>query len=449
MTKTLKQRSSLVCMVFGFIWLSSTALAANSPELEEGLLFTAKGSNTVGAELIPRMAESYLAAKGLVDVRRISLANENEFRIQGVKPNQAKAKPSYIDIAAHGSSTAFEGLENHSADIGMASRRIKANEVETLQQLGDMESFAAEKVIAIDGLAIIVHPQNTLNALTAEQVAKIFSGEIKKWEQLGAGRGEIVRYARDENSGTWDTFKNLVLGKQPLAQGTERFESNDELSNRVAKNTRGIGFVGLAAVNNAKALAIYDQGTEPMLPTKAAVATEDYLLSRRLYLYLSPAANNPYISEFIDYAQGVQGQAIVEAVGYVSQNPSLVTPALTNIDNEDYLALVSDAQRLSVNIRFNAGSAELDNKARQDVARIALLMSQPEYQNKQLLLIGFGDAKQTDSRATVLSKLRATAVKVALYNRGIGSAPVAGFGANMQVDGSNKERNQRVEVWLQ
>ncbi|MDN3640434.1 substrate-binding domain-containing protein [Simiduia curdlanivorans] len=443
-----QQLRNLICSALGGIWLTFSPLAlADNPTLAQGLLFTAKGSNTVGAELVPQMAEHYLQSKGLVNISRQALDKENEYRVLGFLPNQTK--PSYIDIAAHGSSTAFEGLDDHTADIGMSSRRIKSEEVQKLKPLGEMESFAAEKVIAIDGLAIIVHPQNRLDALTSEQVAKIFSGEISHWDQLGAGQGEIVRYARDENSGTWDTFKNLVLGKLPLANGTARFESNDELSKQVANNLRGIGFVGLAAVNKAKALAIYNQGTEPMQPTKIAVATEDYLLSRRLYLYLSPNSSNPYINDFIHFAQGQAGQAVVENVGYVSQNPSLVKPDLNNIDDPDYLALVKEAQRLSVNIRFNAGSAELDNKALQDVARLVAVMSQPEQQNKQLLLIGFGDAKQTTSRALILSKLRATAVKMALYNQGVGSAPVAGFGASMQVDGSNKERNQRVEVWLQ
>ncbi|BFM12313.1 substrate-binding domain-containing protein [Simiduia litorea] len=440
--------SNLLYATLGAIWLTLSPLSlADMPRVTEGLLFTAKGSNTVGAELVPRMAEQYLQAKGLINISRQALGRENEYRVIGFQSNQTQ--PSYIDIAAHGSSTAFEGLDNQSADIGMASRRIKSEEVQMLTHLGDMESFAAEKVIAIDGLAIIVHPQNKLAALNSEQVAKIFSGEISQWSQLGGGQGDIVRYARDENSGTWDTFKNLVLGKLPLAKGTARFESNDELSKHVAGNINGIGFVGLAAVNKAKALAIYNQGTEAMLPTEIAVATEDYLLSRRLYLYLSPNSSNPLVNDFIHFAQGQAGQSVVEDVGYVSQNPSLVKPDLNNIEDPDYLALVKNAQRLSVNIRFNAGSAELDNKALQDVARLAAFMAQPEQQNQQLLLIGFGDAKQTASRATVLSKLRATAVKMALYNQGIGSAPVAGFGASKQVDGSNKERNQRVEVWLQ
>lgn len=438
-------------LLFSFSLLFSPTLIAKNITLEpfdsttNGKLFTVKGSNTVGAALMPAMVEAYFMAKGATQVSRQSLGIENESRISATLTNGTQV---YVDIAAHGSSTSFQGLADGSADLGMSSRPIKTAEAENLARLGDMQSFDAEKVIAIDGLAVIVHPSNPVSQLTTQTIARIFAGEIKRWSQVGGKDIAINLYARDDKSGTWDTFSSLVLGKAyALHSNARRFESNDELSGRVAGDSGGIGFVGLASVNRAKPLAIYDEGTEPLLPSQMTVATEDYRLSRRLFVYMPPASD-PLLTEFIEFAQSTQGQAQVARIGYISQTPIAVAPDLDGIANQEYLQSVAGAERLSVNIRFREGSAELDNKARQDILRLAALMKEPELQNRQLLLVGFGDAKDTESRARVLSKLRATQVKSALYQLGVGSQPVQGFGALMPVDGADKTRNQRVEIWL-
>ncbi|MBB3167827.1 substrate-binding domain-containing protein [Simiduia aestuariiviva] len=416
----------------------------------QGVLFTIKGSNTVGATLMPALAEDFLRAKGLIKVTRLPLPSANEIRVQGYVSNDLTTPPIAIDIAAHGSATGFVGLLEGSAQLAMASRPIKAKEAASLAHLGDMNSFDAEKIIAIDGLAIIVHPNNPVQALSIAQIANIFAGRISNWKAVGGLDEPITLFARDENSGTWDTFNHLVLAKRAtLATTAARFESNDQLSEAVTASRGAIGFVGLASINQAKALALYDQGTEPLAPSIARVATEDYALSRRLFIYRDLTEANPLLKEFIAFMQSAQGQARVQAVGYVSQHPKIVAPDLAGVDNKDYLALVSNAQRLSVNIRFKAGSAELDNKAQQDILRLASVMSHADFSGKTPLLIGFGDAKNTESRARVLSKLRASRVKAALYALGIHTAPVAGFGAVMPIASADNPRNQRVEIWVQ
>ncbi len=414
-----------------------------------GRLFTIKGSNTVGANLVPSVVADYLAARGLVNIQRKELAKKNEYRISGYPASNSNRPPLYIDVFAHGSSTGFAGLQDGSADLGMSSRRIKSEEAAALSHLGDMRSFAAEKVLAIDGLAIIVHSDNPVVALTSSQVAGLFSGAISNWQDVGAGDMPVSVYARDLKSGTWDTFKNLVLRKSAsLSTAARRFESNDKLSAMVAADPGAIGFTSLASINRAKALAISDTGTNPLQPSTTTVATEDYLLSRRLYLYQAVYGAASEVEEFVHFAQSNTGQAIAGEVGFVSQTPIEVRPVLAGIDETDYLELVDGARRLSVNIRFEAGSASLDNKALQDVRRLAQLMQRPGYNKQQLFLIGFGDHKQAQKRALVMSKLRATAVKIALFEHEVSTAPVAGFGAIMPLTGTDRVRNQRVEVWI-
>lgn len=414
---------------------------------ESGLLFTIKGSNTIGAKLAPTWAKSYLTSLGVQNVDILPGAKENEYVVEGFN----RGEPTYISIYAHGSSTGFRGLDDLSADIAMSSRPIKDKENKAIAPEEDLTQFQSEHVVAIDGLAIIVHPSNPVGELTKDQVARIFSGQYTHWNQLGGPDLPIRLYARDNKSGTWDTFKNIVLAKQyRLAPSARRFESNDRLSESVSSDMQAIGFVGLASVLDAKPLAISDRGTKAILPNPVYVATEDYPLSRRLFMYSVPGQGNRYSQEFLRYVQTSIGQQLVERVGFVSQKP--ISLAVNNIEGpDDYVNIVKNGERLSLNFRFREGSASLDNKAKHDVLRLVNFMRSPENEGKIVQLIGFGDSKSTERRSILLSKLRALSVKTALHKRGVYTESITGFGDDLPVaslSGSFAHKNQRVEVWV-
>lgn len=442
-----------LCLASCSIVLSLYTLAVFSAEHsdtnKDSALFTMKGSNTIGASLGPNLAKLYLEHKGASNARILPTSVENEYRVSGT----VSGKEALINIAAHGSSTGFRALESSSADIAMSSRPIKGKEINKLSRLGDMLSLDAEHVIAIDGIAVIVHPQNPIAKLSVQEIARVFSGEINNWQQLsGEYSGRINIYARDNNSGTWDTFKNLVLAKKyPLSPAAKRFESNDLLSDTVALDPKGIGFVGLASVREAKPLSISDENTTALQPQHMTVATEDYPLARRLHLYTAPKNSNESVNDFINFVHSQEGQQVVEKVGFISQNPVAVKTQKDRQGPDEYLDLTQHGKRLSLNFRFKSSSAALDNKARQDILRLSQFLQNSNEDNMRLLLVGFGDEKQSLRRAHILSKLRASAVKSALRKVGISSLPVAGFGAFKPVatnNGSKRAKNRRVEVWL-
>lgn len=450
--------SRLISSVVLCILLIPTATLANQGESLpafskdlDGQIFTISGSNTVGANLAPSWAKRYLQAKGLSAVSIKNTDVENEYVVEGNNGNKRVS----IYIKAHGSSTGFKSLLSQDADIAMASRKIKENENQALDpEALRMTEFESEHVVAIDGLAIIVHPDNPINELNVEQVAKIFSGQVSNWSEIGGYNHDINLYARDGKSGTWDTFKNLVLRKQVTLQpGTPRFESNDQLSDTVSKDHGAIGFVGLASVRSAKALGISEESTHPLQPEALFVATEDYPLSRRLFMYTKPNEMNMYVTEFLSFAQSGSGQDVVEQVGFVSQRPM----SIASLDGEKvegpepYINLIQNGERLSINFRFKSGSSTLDNKAKRDVARLVQYIQSPENAHKTIQLIGFGDLKKSDQRSKVLSKLRALSVKFELQRYGVSTEPVAGFGSYLPVasnDGNSRTKNQRVEVWV-
>lgn len=410
-----------------------------------------QGSNTIGANLGPALVRAMLAEQGLHDIHSIPVIPPNEHSIIGTT---AQGQQIRVDVAAHGSGTGFTALAAGRADLVASSRPIKDRELVDLDPLGDLKSPGAEQVIAIDGLAIILHPHNPLNQLDTEQLAQIFSGQISRWEQLGGTGGAIHLYARDDQSGTWETFKELVLNRngQPLSSTAQRFESSEELSDAVSHDPQAIGFIGLPYIREAKAVAIVDGASQPMLPLSSLIASEDYPLSRRLFFYLPPAANNPWAKALVNFTQSPQGQAIVGQNGFVAQSVQAHSLLPGAHMPQDYQALTREAQRLSVNFRFEEGSASLDNKARQDLLRVVDYLSAHGKLDKQVTLVGFGDAKDDPQRAQLLSRLRAMAVRRELVKSGVVPREIRGYGAQMPVAANTEDegrlKNRRVEVWV-
>lgn len=439
----------VLCVFLLSGWLTVSAAALPLPE--NGPALRIQGSNTIGAELGPALVEGLLQEQGLLKIHREAPDTANELRVVG---QTHEGKRVVVEVAAHGSSTGFTALKNASADLAASSREIKDSELQTLQSLGDLKSPAAEQVIAIDGLAIILHPDNPLQQLDTEQLARIFDGEVRTWEDFGGRGGAIHLYARDDQSGTYDTFKELVLSRRgkSLSSNAKRFESSEQLSDAVSADPQGIGFIGLPYVRQAKAVAIADGASQSMLPLNSLIATEDYPLSRRLFFYLPPASNNPWAQALVTFAQSRQGQAIVAANGFISQTVHAMSVAPNALMPEGYQSLSRHAQRLTVNFRFEEGSASLDNKARQDLARVIDYIKRRDKTERAVTLVGFGDAKDDPARADLLSKLRAMAVRRELVKNGVVLREVRGFGALMPVAANNVDegriKNRRVEVWV-
>lgn len=427
------------------------AVCAPLPLPDQGPALRIQGSNTLGAALGPALVKGLMEHQGLQGVHYEPGDGANEQRVVG---KNRQGKPVTIEVAAHGSSTGFSALKNASTDLAASSRPIKDSELVDLEPLGDLKSPEAEQVIAIDGLAIILNPRNPLNTLNTEQLAQIFNGETDTWEALGGVGGSIHLYARDDQSGTYDTFKELVLSRRgkPLAPQAKRFESSEALSDAVSRDPQGIGFIGLPSVRQAKAVAIVDGDSQPMLPLTSLIATEDYPLSRRLFFYLPPSSRNPWAKALVDFTQSNQGQAIVAEAGFIAQQVQAIGVAPRASMPDDYQAIAREAQRLTVNFRFEEGSASLDNKARQDLLRVVAYIRSHGKLDKQVTLVGFGDAKSDPQRASLLSKLRAMAVRRELVKSGVVLRDIRGFGAQMPVAANTADegriKNRRVEVWV-
>ena len=412
------------------------------------------GSNTIGGKLLPALAEAFLKQEGYANVHKVPGSKEEESFIVGELGGEEKQ----IEIQAHGSKTAFEDLKAGLCDIGMSSRPIKPEERQSLlANLGDLTSSASEHVLALDGIALIVHPSNPVRTLTVAQVAAIFSGTLTDWSQAGGRAGTIAIYARDDKSGTYDFFKESVLKAQgkTLASNAQRFEDSKKLSDSVSGDPVGIGFIGLNYIGSTKVIALGDNGVEARKPSLLTIKTEDYMLSRRLFLYTAEKPSNPLVFKFIEFAVGAEAQPVITSTGLVNMD---VTP-IAQTESDDprkqsarWKKLTAAAVEIPTRFRFRTNSNDLDNRANRDIGRIAYLLSQPAYQGKEVILIGFADSSGSPKHNLELSQSRADTVKQILAEEGVTVRVVEGVGAEAFVatndNEEHKEKNRRVEVWV-
>jgi phosphate transport system substrate-binding protein len=411
------------------------------------------GSNTIGAQVAPALAEAYLKQLGANSVQQVETIPGVETLVEGHFPRTIKV----IAIQAHGSSTAFKGLKEGLCDIGMSSRKIKADEGETLASLGNMTSNASEHVLALDGLAIIVNAaNNSTNRMDFQTLADIFSGTITNWSQLGGPNAAIKIHARDEQSGTYDTFKSLVLGKKTLDPSAKRYESSEALSDAVNADAHAIGFIGLPYIKYNKALAISDGGPA-IRPTVFTVASEDYPVSRRLYLYTPATPSNSHTQPFMALALGKLGQDIVRQNKFIDLGVSaeeVKVEVTGNTHNYQtlykYLNAVRGAKRLSSSFRFKGETLELDNRAIRDLDR--LLDYLMDNRVKEILLAGFSEDQGEYAKSLGLSCKRAEVLQEELLSRGIRASEVLCLGQELPLASNateaGREKNRRVEIWV-
>ena len=458
-------------------------LSVKAKEASPNIILRLHGSNTIGANLAPELVTAFLKDKGYTDIEKVPVA-EQEVLIKG--KNISSGELEAVEIKAHGSATAFDetdknkqvGLLGGYADVGMASTSVKPDVIAKFEakNLGNLGSRAQEHVIALDGLAVIVNPNNKLDKLSVDKIRKIFLGEFNDWSQVGGTAGVIKLYARDKQSGTYDTFKHLVLSGQALECDKQAslkcFEDSKDLAANVASDLNGIGFVGLNYIGTTKALKVsMGDNVNALPPTRFTIKTEDYPLSRRLFLYQTNQPK-PLAAEFIQFALSNAGQKVVNATGLVevaieNDNSPPVVAAIDSdkqakLDNPNvpqaYKNLIRNADQhdTQLNFRFQSGAADLDNRAFRDVGRLSEKLSKPEFANAKLILIGFADPKGDAVKNLELSKQRANQVKNELEAEGLKVQTTTGFGEepSLLLDPREDEpeslaKNRRVEVWLQ
>lgn len=428
---------------------------AASADLSGDSMLRLVGSNTIGSRLGPSLAKSYLEHRlGATGVTIESDLLLHRHRVEGLLPGEKVRR--HIDVYAPGSGFAFEALSRGDADIGLSSRPITPDEQNNLAPLGPMRDRKCEHIVGLDGIAIIVHPDNPVETLTVDQIRRIFAGSIRRWSEIGGPNEPIRRYSRNRESGTYPSFLELVgLTGTALESNTTYIVESQELSDTVANDRAAIGFVALPYIGRAKALKLSGPKGTSFAATPLNVYREYYPLSRRLYFYTPERPANPLVHDFLNFAASPAGQTIVEDNGFVGRkiDPVPGSYAMSWVSGDApprYIELTARAEAAPFTIRFKPGSAEPDNKAWDDLPRLMQLLISPQYRNREVVLASFGDHGAGRSPDTLPDAI--ATLKAELEKRGVKNIRIEDFGPSLPIASDEtedgKELNRRVELWL-
>jgi phosphate transport system substrate-binding protein len=217
-----------------------------------------------------------------------------------------------ITVSESGSGNGAKALLNGTCDIANLSRHLKDAERAAMEEKG-VKPVA--HVVAFDALPVIVHPSNKVKGLTLEQIRDIYTGKVTNWSQVGGSDLAIVVISRDTNSGTFETFKELVLGKEAkICEGAEYTGSNGAVRQRVQMTKGAIGYAGLGFVDHSvKALEI-----NGIVPSAETVINKTYPIARELFMFTNGEPKTDSVSaKFIALAGLQKGREIIEEIGFV------------------------------------------------------------------------------------------------------------------------------------
>jgi phosphate transport system substrate-binding protein len=214
-----------------------------------------------------------------------------------------------IQVSGGGSSVGVQAVGEGTADIGMASRELKDSEKEKYPDL-------VQHVVARDGIAIIVHKDNSINSLTIDAIKSIYKGDITNWKDVGGPDLEIVVVGRDSASGTREFFFDEVMDKEDFIPTQLEKNSNGAVKQTVSQTPGAIGYVGLGYVDQDVKGVLIDVGGMKVEPTIENVVNGNYPIARGLNMFTKGQPSG-LAADYLAFITSSEGQQIVAEEGYV------------------------------------------------------------------------------------------------------------------------------------
>jgi phosphate transport system substrate-binding protein len=238
----------------------------------------------------------------------------------------AKVNPTVsIEVSGGGTGQGVAALINGTADIANASRKLEPEELTKAKAAHGTDP--TEYMVGYDALSIYVHKSNPINEISLEELGEIYreGGKLDKWEQLGvkaipgAHDNKIVRVSRQNNSGTYHYFRELVVGKKnDYKAGSLDMNGSKDVVELVSKTPTAIGYSGMGYATPAvKVLRVSKKkGDAAVAPSIATTLDKSYPIARPLFMY-TPGAPSPEVKAYLDWVMSAPGQKVLEQTGYV------------------------------------------------------------------------------------------------------------------------------------
>ena len=282
-----------------------------------------QSKDTAGGDNSKAAATTTIQVKGSDTLVNVAQAWAEDYK---------KVEPSVsVEVAGGGSGVGIAALIKGTIDIATASRNMKASEIEQTKK--NTGKDAKEFIIGYDALAVYVHKDNPLNEIAVEQIGELYKegGSITKWSQLGVkipgcDSDEIVRVSRQSSSGTYEFFREHVLGNKDFKNGSRDMNGSKEVVELVSTTPCAIGYSGMGYnMPGVKMLKIAAKaGATPFPPSVENTLNKSYPIARSLQVYTLGDPQGA-IRKYIDWTMSDVGQKIVETSGYVPIPPAART----------------------------------------------------------------------------------------------------------------------------
>lgn len=431
------------------------------------------GDRALGVGLLPILLRQYAELQGGTTTILETLDGAFLVELAGgafAETAAIKIKPA---LSAEGISALLEG----NAEMAVADRRALTREVRAAANLdlGNLHSQELEQIIALDGLVFLTHPTNPVRSITIADASLIFAGVITNWAEIGGPDGPITVYTSTPDLGSAEVLEPLVMRPKNLkvTPNAKLFGSDRVLAEEVANDPTAIGYARIGKEAPARAMSIRGTCGIQTVPTPFTVKTEEYPLTRQLYLYRTQKPLSETAQAFLDFLRSDSAQVDVSKAGFVDQaiiaastddqtlrlasamlvgtDPALQTELRTMVDS------LANARQLSATFRYETGTDSLNARALTDLDRLGAVLSTPAYTNKEVLFLGFTDAVGNDDLNRELSQDRAEQVISALLQKypdlvdnvrltAIGYGEIMSLSCNDTDTG--RAINRRIEVWV-
>ena len=434
------------------------------------------GSSVMAENVLPALLMGFAEQEGLSVTSRQPAPDSLIYELHQ-DGRDAPLGRFYFDIGNTGQG--FADLIADQTDIVMALREIRPSEQEAAEAagLGDLNHARRSRVIALDALVPIVAPDNPVPQISPADLALVFSGAIDNWSALGGPDAPIALHLPDAGSGLAQGVEDQLLSPASvvLSDAVIRHERSSDLVQKVTKDPFAIGIASQAEADAARALPLTGGCGHVLMATRQTIKTEDYPLTSPMFLYL-PKRRLPRIArQFLAYTQGDAAQKAIRNAGFVDQEPEMMRIGLQGdrlanavasggpeVGLEELQRMVDTLRpmsRLSLSVRFEAGSSRPDAQSRSNIQHLAQQLEAGTLNARKLVFVGFSDGDGAATANKRIALLRAKTVRNAVLAAVETAIPdsvelqVDAFGEAMPMACDDTEWgrkiNRRVEIWVQ
>ena len=352
------------------------------------------GTGRIGDLILPALVEGFARSNALLAQRRDTGPDRFVYELA----TRGEAPGILLSFHLTTTEAGLAALENGEADIAMAARPVQPEDLGALaEESAGLGATRQIRLLAYDAVVPIVSPSSDVGSLSLPDLARLYSGEIANWSELGGPEAEVELYLGPSESGLGRYFVENVLAPTglDLSEAAIRHASDRDVVAAVMTNPAAIGLVSFERVGNAVALPLAGQCGLSDVATLDTVKTGDYPLTVPLYLYLPPWRLGPFGREFIDWLSGAEAQRIMRRIGVpgevaspipVAEQGDRIVSAIQRAGDElgigpllSLADVIQGRERLTPTFRFEPGRSTLDPSSLARVRALARAIAEGRY----------------------------------------------------------------------